>query len=84
MQVISLSIDKNEGKWFKFTKGSEELNNSSYLLINPAKSLIVQKYKIENVPRFLLYEEKGNCLSLDLIRPSEKSFIETVKKLLEK
>lgn len=84
IQIISLSIDKNEDKWFKFTKGGHAFNNSSYLLINPNKSLIVQKYKIENIPKFLLYEENGNCLSLDLIRPSEKSFIEAVKNFLKK
>jgi thiol-disulfide isomerase/thioredoxin len=82
LQIISLSIDKDENKWFKFMKKNQAWDHSSYVLNNPNKSLIVQKYKIEFVPRYILYDKKGNCLSLDLLRPSDKMFIETVKRFL--
>jgi|GEM_PF-2751454 len=71
---ITLSIDEDENKWLNFLKKHERLNNSSYLLLNYKQSRIIRDYNISQIPRFIVFDKNGDCLSGDFIAPSMSNF----------
>lgn len=83
LKIISLSIDEDRNKWSAFLQ-KHKMNSGHFLLLMPReKNPIVRKYKITDVPRYMLYSQEGKCLSFNLMRPSDRLFITSVKELIE-
>lgn len=76
---LGVSVDKAEDnqKWKEFVKkeglGGVQLHASGW-------SKITKDYKIKGIPRFMIFDKKGNIVSVDAPRPSSPE----LKKMLER
>jgi len=81
---ISYSVDKvkDHEKWKKFV-ADEQLGGVQ--LFGPAdfSSPVCVDYKINAIPRFLLFDKKGNIITIDAPRPSDPKLKELVEKYLK-
>lgn len=81
---ISYSVDepKDHDKWKKMV-AAEKLG--SVQLIGPAafKSPVCTNYKITAIPRFMVFDKKGNIVSIDAPRPSTPQLKELIEKHLK-
>lgn len=75
---IGVSVDeaKDKQKWLDFIE-KEELGGIQLLASGWSK--ITKDYKIDGIPRFMVFDRKGNIVSIDAPRPSNPE----LKKLLE-
>ena len=71
IQFISVSIDKpkDKAKWEKFVK-KEKLGGVQLFADNAFDSQIKKYYKINAIPRFLLFDKEGNIIDAHAPRPS--------------
>lgn len=75
---VGVSVDeaKDKQKWLDFIK-KEEL--AGVQLLASGWSKITKDYKINGIPRFMVFDRKGNIVSVDAPRPSNPA----LKALLE-
>jgi thiol-disulfide isomerase/thioredoxin len=80
VEIISLSTDaiKDKEKWLKMIK-DENLGGTQLFAGGPGNEFS-QYYKVNTIPRFLVFDRKGKIVSVDSPRPSNPE----LKKLLEK
>ncbi len=73
IQFVSISIDKKKDydKWKTMIK-DKELGGIQLLADNDWKSEFILNYKINGIPRFILVDPKGNIVTADAPRPSNK------------
>lgn len=81
VQVISISVDKDKAAWLNASE-KHQLNADNYLIPNINRSQLLQNYQIEEVPRFLLFDSKGKCITANAPLPSDKHFEDYLKHLL--
>ena len=76
---LSISVDKEKDrqKWTDFVK-EENLKGVQLMVKKDFKSKAAQAYKINSIPRFMLFDKEGNIVSADAPRPSDKE----IEKLL--
>jgi thiol-disulfide isomerase/thioredoxin len=79
VQFISLSIDEDENRWKKFIKEKGIDPKKSFLLVNYKENLLTEVYSLKTVPRFILFNSKGQCVSANYARPSEPDFLKDLK-----
>ena len=81
--AISISIDKSVTAWKKASI-QEELDKrpNNYLLVNAEKSSLISDFKINMIPRYLLYDTLGNLIDYNAARPSDKNLKQLILKLL--
>ena len=75
---IGVSVDeaKDKQKWLDFVE-KEELKGVQLLASGWSK--ITKDYKITGIPRFMVFDRKGNVVTVDAPRPSDPA----LKKMLE-
>ncbi|MGN6510817.1 MAG: TlpA family protein disulfide reductase, partial [Chitinophaga sp.] len=73
---VSVDVEKDHQKWKDFV-ASEELGGVQ--LFASGWSDIAKFYNIKGIPRFMVFDKKGNIVSTDAPRPSSKE----LKLLLE-
>ncbi|TCD03509.1 TlpA family protein disulfide reductase [Pedobacter psychroterrae] len=80
VEIISLSTDalKDKEKWLKMIK-DENLGGTQLFAGGPGNEFS-QYYKVNSIPRFLVFDQKGKIVSVDSPRPSNPA----LKALLEK
>lgn len=80
VEIISLSTDavKDKEKWLKMIK-DESLGGTQLFAGGPGNEFS-QYYKVNTIPRFLVFDRKGKIVSVDSPRPSNPA----LKALLEK
>lgn len=80
VEIISLSTDaiKDKEKWLKMIK-DENLGGTQLFAGGPGNEFS-QYYKVNTIPRFLIFDRKGKIVSVDSPRPSNPA----LKALLEK
>jgi len=80
VEIISLSTDapKDKEKWLNMIK-AESLGGTQLFAGGPGNEFS-QYYKVNTIPRFLVFDRKGKIVSVDSPRPSDPE----LKKLLEK
>jgi thiol-disulfide isomerase/thioredoxin len=77
--IVLVSIDVNMVTWRKGLKENGlEAEKDSYLIINSSKSLILKKYKIEHVPRYIILNNAGDVIVSDAPRPSQGDYLKTI------
>jgi thiol-disulfide isomerase/thioredoxin len=79
--IIGYSIDeqKNIEKWRQFVK-DEGLTGVQIIGPDGFKSPVCVEYKINAIPRFMVFDKEGNIVSIDSPRPSNPE----LKRLIEK
>jgi thiol-disulfide isomerase/thioredoxin len=78
---LSMSIDKQTADWHRaiLKSGMQSFNN--YLLLNASQSQLTKQYKLESLPRYLLFDKKGHILNADAPGPNEPALTELLNKL---
>ena len=46
----------------------------SYLIVGPAKSKLIVDYNIREIPRSLLFDSSGKCITGSALNPSDMNF----------
>jgi len=70
---VSVSVDKDKDAWIKMVKNKEL---GGVQLWAGTGSSISENYAIFGIPRFMLFDKKGNVITTDAPRPSFKSTID--------
>lgn len=73
IEVFSISIDESRDKWKQGCLKHKVLTNS-VLNIDGKNSHLIQFFKIESIPRFILITSKGEVIETDFYKPSNKKF----------
>lgn len=81
IDFIYLSTDNNYNKWIDAAKAEKLINYPfSYLLLNSATSNELLSLQIKTIPRYLIFNKKGELVSKNAPAPSSSE----LKKLLDK
>lgn len=81
VQFVSISIDDDRGSWEKFiTKDKPQW--AQYIIENSGESPLCTVYRIEGIPRFLIFDAEGRVVSTNTSRPSDPATITMIDKLL--
>ena len=79
-KVIEISIDKDYSAWVRASKLeglSKEEDN--YIISSWKKSSLYKNFKIETIPRYLLFDKNGKIINEDAPRPSENELEKLIK-----
>lgn len=81
--IMSVSVDeeKDKGKWLKMIKDE---NLGGVQLFASGWSKITKDYKITGIPRFMVFDKKGNVVTVDAPRPSDPKLKELLEAELKK
>ncbi len=81
--IMSVSVDeeKDKEKWLKMIK-DEQLGGVQ--LFASGWSKITKDYKITGIPRFMVFDKKGNVVTIDAPRPSDPKLKELLEAELKK
>ncbi len=80
LQIIEISIDTDHSAWVRASQIenlSQDENN--YIIANWEKSKLYKNYKIQAIPRYLLFDKNGKIIDDNAPRPSEKELEERIK-----
>jgi thiol-disulfide isomerase/thioredoxin len=80
---LYVSKDENNVAWLKAAT-SEGLTTYSFLLLQPKTTFFNTLYKIETIPRYLLFDKQGKMIDRDAPRPSDPLVITLINKHLNK
>jgi len=84
VSFVYISIDENFEEWDKATKQLRLLDSKSYLLADGEQSEILEQFKINSIPRYILIGKDGKVISADAPRPSDPKLRELFDELLKK
>lgn len=81
---VSLSLDKpkDNQKWKDFVK-KEQLKGIQIMADKDFNSDVAKNYDVNAIPRFLLFDAKGNIINADALRPSNPELRVQLDKLLK-
>jgi len=80
---VSLAFNDDEKRWKKFISDNIPLfGMENYFITNTKSSRIIEKWSIKSIPRYMLFDEKGNVAILDAPRPNTKEIRDIFNKLL--
>ncbi len=82
---MSISVDevKDKQKWKDFVK-KEELTGVQLFGGNGIQSDVSKFYKITAIPRFMVFDKKGNVATAEAPRPSDPALAKLIDDLLKK
>ncbi|MGO4294562.1 TlpA family protein disulfide reductase [Chitinophaga sp. RAB17] len=80
---LGCSVDeaKDKEKWIDFVKKQEMKGTQIFM---SGWSDITKSYDIKGIPRFMVFDQKGNIVSVDAPRPSEPALKALIEKTLTK
>ncbi len=83
VKFVYLSLDKDKSKWIE-KANTLKLKSNSYLLNMEFKSNFAKFFKISSIPRYLIFDKKGQIVNDDAPRPSHKiDFSKTIDALID-
>ncbi|MBR6944540.1 MAG: AhpC/TSA family protein [Prevotella sp.] len=82
IELISISLDDNKSKWEKKI-AADKPGWRQFIVNDNFKSLLCKNYDIDGIPRFLMFDKKGNIISLDAPRPSDERIVEWIDNMLK-
>ncbi len=81
---IYISTDKDFQEWEKASKEEGLLfNENNFLCINYPKANFYKELQLKTIPRYLLYNKKGELIHTNAPRPSSKELRKLIDKLLK-
>ncbi|NRB62003.1 MAG: TlpA family protein disulfide reductase [Saprospiraceae bacterium] len=79
-KVIEISIDNDYSAWVRASKlESLSKEEENYIISNWKKSSLYKNFKIETIPRYLLFDKNGKIINDDAPRPSENELKKLIK-----
>jgi len=57
--------------------------DESFLVPDVRKSKLLENYQIKSVPRFLLFDKDGKCLTANALNPSDPGYERYIKNILK-
>lgn len=84
INFIYISIDENLSAWENAVKQLDLNSSNCYVLPKGKESDIAIKYKINTIPRYMIFDKSGKIIELDALRPSDTKIRILFNKLLEK
>ncbi|GAA4298722.1 TlpA family protein disulfide reductase [Aestuariibaculum suncheonense] len=84
IQFVSISLDKQKdhGKWLDFVN-DEALTGVQLISEDAFNTAIAKDYKINAIPRFLLFDPEGKIIDADAKRPSDPELKQQLLQLLK-
>jgi thiol-disulfide isomerase/thioredoxin len=84
IEFICISIDETFTDW-QSANAKENLDyyTNSYIINNPRNSAIIKQIKLTSIPRYLIYNKKGNLLNADAPAPGDPALLSLLNKLLK-
>jgi thiol-disulfide isomerase/thioredoxin len=84
IEFISLAFNDDEKRWKKFISDSTHLfGTENYTITNTMSSRIIEEWGIRTIPRYMLFDEKGDIAILDAPRPNTKEIRNVFNKVLK-
>jgi len=81
---VSLAFNDDEKRWKEFISDNIPLfGMENYIITNTKSSRIIEKWGIKSIPRYMLFDEKGNVAILDAPRPNTKEIRDVFNRLLK-
>lgn len=77
VELISISLDDSKQKWEKKI-AADKPGWRQFIVKGNFKSQLCQNYDIDAIPRFLMFDKRGNIISLDAPRPSDPKIIKWI------
>lgn len=83
LKILCISLDKrnNFQKWGK-TIQIEEMKGEHWMAENAFKSDVCKDFRILGIPRYILFDKKGNLFDANAIAPSDDRIIKVLNKLV--
>lgn len=75
IEIISISIDEKQDKWKKKLE-ADKPEWRQFIVPDGFKSALCQEYKINGIPRFMLFDKDGKIINVNAPRPSDNSIID--------
>lgn len=81
---VYMALNDQESSWKKAIEqeGLSEVPNN-FLIINSKNSKILEKLKLESIPRYIIFDKKGNIVEVNAPRPSDEQVTTTIDKYLK-
>ena len=81
VRIMSIACDKKAERW-KAYLAKHPTSWHQYLVTDAGNKMLDEVYFCEGIPRFIIIGRDGNIISADAFRPSEKSFSEYFRKIV--
>jgi thiol-disulfide isomerase/thioredoxin len=83
VQFVYLSVDENPAAWERAMKQLGLADKESFLVPDPANSGFTMKFKLKEIPRYVLLDRQGNVLDANAPRPSDPKVRQVLDRALE-
>ena len=80
---LSISVERETQVWQKFVMADNFKINNNYLMVDQAKSLFINQYEINSIPRYIVIDQKGKIIDTDCPKPSDLKLEELINKNLK-
>jgi thiol-disulfide isomerase/thioredoxin len=81
---VSLAFNDKEKDWLSFiSKNPDKFGPENYNITNTKSSRVIEEWKIRAIPRYMLFDDKGEIILLDAPRPNTKEIRNIFDKLLK-
>ncbi len=81
---LNISIDKQYQPWRKFIYGSNLEKGKSFVFEDFNKSPFIKQYNITKIPRYLVFDKKGNIVDQYAPRPTDVKLKKIIDSILVK
>jgi len=82
IEIIYVSLDKDKINW-KIAHDADGLpENNSFLFLNRPNSIFAKKYKLNEIPRYMLFGKDGKLLEINLLGPSDPALLPKLKEII--
>ena len=80
---LYLAYKDTESSWKKAVE-QEGMSgiSSNFFITNSKNSRVLEKIKLELIPRYLIFDKQGNLVEMNAPRPSDKGITKTIDKYL--
>ncbi len=79
---LPISLDKQISSWRETMNRMSMPKNNTYLLLNASKTSFYKHYKINEIPRYMLFDKHGKIINDNTAAPSETPLTTLLDKLI--
>lgn len=79
---LPISLDKQISSWRETMNRMSMPKSNSYLLLNASKTSFYKKFRINEIPRYLLFNKNGEIINDNTASPSETALTTLLDKLI--